>query len=52
MMKEAIEHGGNGRTIAEKFAPVVHRTIRGEQSAGAFIAPHYDFQQVLGGRHG
>jgi hypothetical protein len=22
MMKEAIEHGGNGSTIAEKFAPV------------------------------
>jgi len=24
-MKEAIEHGGNGSAIAEKFAPVVHR---------------------------
>jgi hypothetical protein len=23
MMKEAIEHGGNGSTIAEKFALVV-----------------------------
>jgi hypothetical protein len=52
MMKEAIEHGGNGGTIAEQFAPVVHGTIRGEQSAGALIAPHYDFQQVLGGGHG
>jgi hypothetical protein len=27
VMKEAIEHGGNGSTIAEKFAPVVHGTI-------------------------
>jgi hypothetical protein len=27
VMKEAIEHGGNGSTIAEKFALVVHGTI-------------------------
>jgi hypothetical protein len=52
MMKEAIEHGGNGSTIAEKFALVVHGTIRSEQSAGALVATHYDFQQVLGGGHG
>jgi hypothetical protein len=52
MMKEAIEHGGNGSAIAEKFAPVVHRSIRCQQSAGALIAPHYDFRQVLGGSHG
>src|SRR6202041_2851855 len=52
VMKEAIEHGSDGGTIAEKLTPVVHGTIRGEQSAGALIAPHYDFQQVLGGGHG
>src|ERR1700730_6912252 len=52
MMKEAIEHGGNGSAIAEKFAPVVHRSIRSQQSASALIAPHYDFQQVLRGGHG
>jgi len=44
MMKEAIEHGGNGGAVAEQFAPVVHGTIGGEQSAGALIAPHYDFE--------
>jgi hypothetical protein len=26
-MKEAIEHGGNGRAIAEEFAPVVYRLV-------------------------
>src|ERR1700728_4000945 len=52
VMKEAIEHGSDGGTIADKLTPVVHGTIRGEQSAGALIAPHYDFQQVLGGGHG
>jgi hypothetical protein len=44
VMEETIEHGGNGGTVAQQFAPVVYGTIRGEQSAGAFIAPHYDFQ--------
>jgi hypothetical protein len=52
MMEETIEHGGNGSTIAEKFSPVVDGTIRGEQSTGPLIAPHYDFQQVLGRGHG
>ena len=52
MMKEAIEHGDNGSTIEEKFAPVVHGSIRSQQTAGPLIAPHYDFQQVLGGSHG
>ncbi|MGA3090477.1 MAG: hypothetical protein ABSD75_17835 [Terriglobales bacterium] len=28
MMKEAIEHGGDGSAIAEKFAPVVDRSLR------------------------
>ena len=52
VVEKTIEHSGNGSTIAEKFAPVVHGTIRGEQSVGALLAPHYDFQQVLGGGHG
>jgi hypothetical protein len=49
VMEETIEHSGNGGAVAEKFAPVVHRSIRSQQSAGALIAPHYDLQQVLGG---
>ena len=44
MVEETIEHGGNGGAVAEQFAPVVHRSVRSEQSAGALIAPHYDFQ--------
>jgi hypothetical protein len=44
VMEETIEHSGNGSAIAEKFAPVVHRSIRCQQSAGALITPHYDFQ--------
>ena len=50
VMEEAIEHSGNGGAVAE--ASVVHRSIRCQQTAGALIAPHYDFQQVLGGGHG
>ena len=52
VMEETIEHGGNGSAVAEKFAPVVHRSVRSQQSTGALVAPHYDFQQVLGGSHG
>ena len=51
-MEETIEHGGNGGAVAEEFAPVFHRSIRSQQSAGALIAPHYDFEQVLGGGQG
>src|SRR5208282_5066093 len=43
VMEEAIEHGGNGGAVAEQFAPVIHRSIRSKQSAGALIATHYDF---------
>jgi len=52
VMEEAIEHSRNGGAVAEEFAPVVHRSIRSQQSAGALIAPHYDFHQVLCGGHG
>jgi hypothetical protein len=44
VMEETIEHGGNGGAVAEQFAPVVNRSVRREQSAGALVAPHYDFQ--------
>ena len=49
VMQETIEHGGNGGAIAEQFAPVVYWSVRSQQAAGALIAPHYDFQQVLCG---
>ena len=44
VMEETIEHSGNGGAVAEQFAPVVDRSVRSQQSAGALIAPHYDFQ--------
>jgi hypothetical protein len=44
VMEETVEHSGNGGAVAEQFAPVVYRSIRREQSTGALIAPHYDFQ--------
>jgi hypothetical protein len=44
VMEETIEHSGNGGAVAEHFAPVVNWSVRREQSAGALIAPHYDFQ--------
>ena len=37
-MEETIEHGGNGGAVAQQFAPVVDRSVRRQQSAGALIA--------------
>jgi hypothetical protein len=31
VMEETIEHSGNGGAVAEKFSPVVHRSIRSQQ---------------------
>ena len=36
-------------TSPSSFAPVLHRSIRGQQRAGAFVAAHDDLQQILGG---
>jgi hypothetical protein len=52
VMEETIEHSGNGGAVPEKFAPVIYWSVRNQQSTGALVAPHYDFQQVLGGSHG
>ena len=49
VMEEAIEHGTDGGDIAEQLAPIFHRAIGSEQSAGALVAAHDDLQQVLGG---
>jgi len=35
VMEETIEHGGKGGAVAEQFAPVVYRSDRSQQSAGA-----------------
>jgi hypothetical protein len=52
MMEEAIEHGGDGRAVAQELAPVLHRSVRRQYCAGTFIASHYDLQQFLGGDDG
>ena len=50
MMEEAIEHSGNGCAVTEEFSPVLHRTIRCYQGAGALVAAHDDFQEIFGCR--
>ena len=49
VVQEAIEHGGDGRRVAEQLAPVFDGTIGGQQRGGAFMAAHDDLQEVLGG---
>jgi hypothetical protein len=45
MMEEAIEPGGCVRAVAQEFSPVPYGSIRSEQSTGALIPSHHDFQQ-------
>ena len=48
-MQQAIKHGADRGDIAQQFAPVLDWTIGSEQGAEPFVAPHDDFQQILGG---
>ena len=48
-MQDAVEHGGDGGSVAEEFAPVVERPVGGEQGAAALVAAHDDLEQVFGG---
>jgi hypothetical protein len=52
MMEETIEPGGCVRAVAQEFSPVPYGSIRSEQSTGALIPSHHDFQQILGGGNG
>jgi hypothetical protein len=42
VVQQAVEHGADGGHIAQQFSPVFDRTIRSQQRAGAFVAPHDD----------
>ena len=48
-MEQPVEHGGDGGGVAEELAPVVDRTVRGQEGAGALVAAHDQLEQVLGG---
>src|SRR6266576_182208 len=47
VVEEAVEHGGEGRAVAEQFSPVLDGAVRGDQGAGAFVAAHDDLQQLF-----
>jgi hypothetical protein len=44
VMEKAIEHGSDGGTVSQQFAPVLHRAIGSKQSTSALIASHHDLQ--------
>ena len=50
VVKEAVEHRGDGRGVAEELAPVLHGTVRREQRGGPLVAPHHDLEEILGRR--
>ena len=49
VVQKTIEHGCDGRHVAQQFAPVLDRAVGSQQRAGALVAPHDNFQQVFGG---
>jgi len=49
VMEKPIEQCGDGRGVAEQLAPIIDRSIRGQQRRGAFIASHDQLEQVFGG---
>ena len=51
-MEEAIEECRDRGVIAEELAPVVDGPVRGEQRARAFVAPHNELEEILGGGGG
>ena len=46
-MEKAVQHGGDGGTIAEQFSPVLNRTVRRHERAHAFVTAHDDLQQLF-----
>jgi len=52
VVEEPIEHGGDGRGVAEQLAPVVDGTIGRDQRARLFVAAHDQLQQVFSGLDG
>ena len=49
MVKQTIQEGGDGRSVAEQFPPVVHGTVRRDERRRALIPAHDDLQQILRG---
>jgi hypothetical protein len=49
-MQEPIEQRGDRGGVAEQLAPVVDRSIGCQHRGRAFIAPHDQLEQILGGR--
>ena len=48
MMEQPVEHCADRGNVGQQFAPIIHGTVRSQQRAGAFVAPHHDLQQIFG----
>jgi hypothetical protein len=46
--EEAIENRGCGRDVAEEHAPILCRTVGGNERRCSFVPTHKDLQEVLG----
>ena len=49
MVEESIEHGGDGRGVAQQLAPVLDGAVGSEDRARPLVAAHDDFEEVFGG---
>ncbi len=48
MVEQAIEERGHGGGVAKQLAPVIDRAVRREQRGGPLVAPHDQFEEILG----
>src|SRR5260370_42569460 len=51
VVQEAVEHGGDGRAVAEESSPVLNRAVRSYQRASTLVTsnrPVEDWGRLLG----
>src|SRR6516165_10189436 len=47
VVQEAVQHGSDGRGVAEQLSPVIDWPVGSHQRAGAFVTAHDDLQQLF-----
>ena len=52
IVEKTVKHGGDRRSVAEQLAPVIDGAVGRHDGTGAFVTPHDEFEEILGGGGG